>query len=585
VLRATGAGKTRAYEVAEQILALLPGLVRPPGRPPAPTAETPPSDTEAISRAALEYVFAHPGCVTGQARRVYSDGFRQFVIELRERFAFVDTPAFAAAVGVPDKTLADWLRAAAAPAVAPAAKPTEVSDATNPRIQMILAAWATWEGPFAAFCEHVKRELRIPYGRTFIGTVLTLHGVRTPRRRAGRSPDELALRDAFVTFFPGAQWVGDGMQVPVEINGTTFTFNLELDVDAYSAALVGAHVGDEEDAAAVIHTLTDGIRTTGAPPLALLLDNRESNHAEAVDAALGDDTMAIRATVGRPQNKAHAEGAFGLFAQTAPPLTLAALTPEQIAVQVLILAVTIWARTLNHKPRADRAGRSRVELYREHKPTAEQVDAAKRALAERQRKQEKAYATLRARENPVARAMLDREFDRLELVDPDDNVKRAIARYPLDAIIPGLAIFEGKLVAHTLPDGAGAHYLLGIVKNVAARREYHAMTDALIRLRLQARDAALAALDAARTQLIRHAADFREAIKALVRRALDSDPLLDFLFWLRAVADVIAEQPSDAIALFRFAALRIRAAYRTSRQRRQDAITFLAELCPELQCA
>jgi hypothetical protein len=592
VLAATGAGKSRAYEVAEQIRDLLPELIRPPGRPAAPPAEsTAPADTEAIGRAVLDYVVAHPGCVMGAgARRRYSDGFRQYVVELRERSDAVDASAFAAAARVPEGTLADWLRMAAQPAALPAESAPEPTaappDATHPRIQMILAAWHGWDGSFTAFCDHVANELRIPYGRTFLASLLEQHGVRIPRRRSGRSPDELALRDSFVTFFPGAQWVGDGMQVPVAINDEPFTFNLELDVDAYTGAFVGAHVGDEEDADAVIGAFRDGVRTAGAPPLALLLDNRESNHTDTVDAALGDDSIKIRATVGRAQNKAHVEGAFGLFAQTAPPLSLSARTLKQLAAQTLVLAVTIWARTLNHKPRNDRDGRSRVALYREDRPTADQVAAATRALELRRQQQETAYETQRARDDPIVGALLDREFDRLELVDPDGNTKRAIARYPLDAVLPGIAIFEGKRDAHTLPDDAGARYLLGIVRNVSHRREDRAMTDALIRLRLQTRDAALAPLESARRQLLRDVSAPTDRISDLVRRALDAERLLDQQFWLRAVADVLADQPlPDQLSLVQLAGARIRSAYRVPHHRRQDAITFLAEACPALQCS
>jgi hypothetical protein len=586
VLAATGAGKTRAYEIADELLRLLPTLVRPPGRPAAPSvAEPPPSDVEAIAREVIDYLIAHPGCVTGDRRRRYADGYRQLILDLRARFAAMAAPVFADAVRVPEGTLAEWL-ATAAGSEPPATEPpaTEPPDASHPRIQSILAAWTTWQGPFSQFCDYVSRELRIPYGRTFIASILTLHGVRLPRRRPGRSPDELALRDAFVSFFPGAQWIGDGMQVPVEINGERFTFNLELDVDGYSAALVGADVGAEEDSAAVIGAFRDGVRTTGALPLALLLDNRESNHTNEVDAALGDDTMKIRATLGRAQNKAHVEGAFGLFAQTAPPLRLAAETSDELARQALVLAITIWARTLNHKRRNDRGGRSRVEIYRDDNPTADQVAAAKQALEARRRQQEKAHETLRARENPIVRAVLDREFERLGLVDPDGNTKRAIARYPLDAILPGIAIFEGKRDAHTLPDAAGARYLLGIVRNVAQRREDRAMTDALVRLRIEARDAALAPLESMRRNVLRDVAGATDRISTFLRSALDAEPLLDHRFWLRAAADVIAAEPASIqISRFGYAARRIRSAYRVGHDRRQDALVFLAEQCPALQ--
>lgn len=274
-----------------------------------------------------------------------------------------------------------------------------------------------------------------------------------------------------------------------------------------------------------------------------------------------------------------------LFERTAPSLSIAARSPHQIARDLLILVATTWARTLNHKPRTDRGCRSRVDLYRNDKPTADQVEAAKQALETRRQKQEKAYQTRRKRTDPLVRALLDREFDRLGLTDPDGNTKLAIARYPIDAILPGIALFEAKRDAGTLPDDANARYLLGIVRNLSHRREDRALTDALIRQRLSARDAALAPLDSIRRQILSDVASPTDRVTELVRRALDAELLVDHRFWLLAVADVIAVEPAaNQIPLFERAARRVRTAYRVSHERRQDAIVFLAESCPALQC-
>ena len=105
-----------------------------------------------------------------------------------------------------------------------------------------------------------------------------------------------------MTFFAGGQWVGDGKTVVAEVDGQRVACNLELDVDAHTGALVGLVVTPTEDAAAVVQTFEDALATTGASPLALLLDNKPSNHAPEVDQALGD-TLRIRATPFRPQNK------------------------------------------------------------------------------------------------------------------------------------------------------------------------------------------------------------------------------------------------------------------------------------------
>jgi hypothetical protein len=80
--------------------------------------------------------------------------------------------------------------------------------------------------------------------------------------------------------------------------------------------------------------------------------------------------MRIRAPPERPQNKAHVEGAFGLFAQTVPPLVLdTALDQSSLARQLVLLVATTWARAVNLRLRRDRGGRTRIELYTD-KPTA-----------------------------------------------------------------------------------------------------------------------------------------------------------------------------------------------------------------------
>ena len=96
------------------------------------------------------------------------------------------------------------------------------------------------------------------------------------------------------------------------------------------------------------------------------------------------------------------------------------------------------------------------------------LDEARRALRETAARQELARRTLEARRRPEVLALLDAHFARLELLDPERNFRVAIAAYPLDAIVDGIAIFEGKRLAKTLHEGVGARYLLGIVRNVAA---------------------------------------------------------------------------------------------------------------------
>jgi hypothetical protein len=590
IFTATGGSRTRAYELSAALLAVLPTLVRPVGRParppPDPLAAPPP-----VAAEVLRFVMQHPGCVHDHGvRQRYSDGFRHFVVGLRAQHESVPLDVFAALAELPVGTLKSWLSPTPSPAAQPpepvdtteaGAPPSGPPDPTLAQIETVLAAWKTWDGAFVGFAEHVRNNLRVPFGIQLVARVLEQSGVRLPRRRPGRSPDEVALRGAFETFFPGAQWVGDGKKITVVVGGQSFHFNLELDVDAHSSAWVGLSVRDTEDSAAVTESLQAGVATTGAAPLALLLDNRPSNHTPEIDAALAPSgTLRMRSTPARPQNKAHVEGAFGLFAQNLPPLVLDTRQPARaVALQLAVLIATTFARVMNRRPRPDRKGRSRAALY-EDSPTDEQIAAAKAALEERCRLQELARATREARERPEVRALLDAHFARLGLTDPDRHVRLAISAYTLDAIIDGIAIFEGKRRAGTLPDGADARYLLGIVRNVQAQRENEHVADLLLALRLEARDQALAALARERDRVCTHARGALEVVTDCVDRALVNDRSLDRRFWLAALADQIKQRAADGAQqrqLYVAAARRIGTTFRVSPRERQDAVRSLAD--------
>ena len=590
ILTATGAGRTRTYELVAALLAVLPTLVRPPGRPPTPPPD-PLAAVPPVAREVLRFVMQHPGCVHNHgARQRYSDGFRHFVVGLRAQHESVPLDIFASLAELPIGTLKSWLSPTpclAAPQPGPAVSTAAGAPPENPagpmpaHIETVLAAWKTWDGTFTGFAEHVRQNLRVPFGIQLVARVLQQSGVRLRRRRPGRSPDELALRGAFETFFPGAQWVGDGKKLTVVLGGQSFDFNLELDVDAETGAWVGLSVSDTEDSNAVTDTFADGVSTTGAAPLALLLDNRPSNHTPEVDAALDPTgTLRMRATEQRPQNKAHVEGAFGLFAQTVPPLVLDTnCAPRGVALQLAKLVATTFGRVIHRRPRADRGGRSRADLYADS-PTDAQIAAAKAALLERCRLQELARRTREARERPEVRALLDAHFERLGLTDPDRHVRLAIAAYTLDAIVDGIAIFDAKRRRGTLPDGADARYLLGIVRNVEAQREIELVADALLALRLKARDQALAALVRERDVVCGETRGDLEIVVDCVDRALVIDRSLDRRFWLDALADQIqlrAPTRDQLRRLYDAAARRIGTTFSVSPRERQDAVRSLAD--------
>ncbi|MBW2736857.1 MAG: DDE-type integrase/transposase/recombinase [Deltaproteobacteria bacterium] len=581
IIDVTGVSRSRAYELRDTLHAVLPTLQRAAGRPKAAPPSRSAERTDALSHAALRFVMTHPGCVYGgPSRNHYSIAYRHFVLELRQQHPAVDLERFAHAIELPLGTLKDWL----SPGPLDKREQTQLANADNDRpvqtagasfasptsvhIETVLAAWEPWNGGFVTFCEHVQRDWRVPFGKTLIANILEAEGVRIPKRRKGRrSADEAALRGSFVTFFSGAQWVGDGTAIDVVIDGEVFTFNLELVVDAFSGGFVGISVRDEEDSDAVIEAFDDGVHTAGASPLALLLDNRASNHTEDVDAALGD-TLRMRSTPGRAQNKAHVEGAFGLFKQTAPPLEINTATTRETARQMAELQAQTWFRTVNHLPRRDRNGRTRVDLYQEHH-SKKQVAQARAALEERCRKQMLAQRTLEARQDPVVRQLLNETFERLSLIDYERNIRNAIATYPFNAIVNGIAIYEGKCKAGTLPDGVDGNYLLGIVRNLAQLNEGHEIAEALLRTRLHARDFMLAELALRRGEALSAITDPVDVAKRFVEFAMDTKWQIDRLFWIQAISDVIASEPQQKrTVLFISVARRIHASFHVSHRER-----------------
>lgn len=572
-INALEVSRDRAYTLKGRLEERLGELVGPTGRPHKPPVEPAPPE---LATELLAYLYEHPGAVSGSSRRHrYSRGFRLAVLELVEAHPDIEREAVAHAIALPLPTLKDWLKGGEFDVEPEEDEQLAVLTAKEARIATLLDEFKRWDGDFVSFCDHVQHNIHLPFGRTAISTILHAHGARTPRSRPGRSPDESALREAFQTFFPNAQWVGDGSEMAITLNGTRYVCNLELMVDPYSGAFVGANIRPTEDAEAVTETFDDGHESTAATPIALLLDNKPSNYAPEVVDAVAPTTI-IRATPFRGQNKAHVEGGFGLLKSTLGELNITGSTPEQLAFAVIATMVTVWGRTINHRPRRDRGGRSRAELLK-HEPAKEEIEHAREALAQIERRQERARQTRAARQDPVVRTFVDEALGRLDLDDPKGHFQTAIARYPLDAIVEAVAIFEGRQRVASLPDDVDVRYLLGITRNIAQDREAWAITEALWQERVRAGDLAMRLLQKQREEIAACHTSNEDILAAYVDEAVTSPWLPQRFFWLSAVACAIKKEPTaQQKGLYLQAARRIQATYQMPNRERQAAIRFLA---------
>ena len=148
IVAATGASRSRAYELRDAVREALPSLLRPVGRPPAPPREGDPDAAYALRGAITTFTMNHPGCVYGgAARRRYDDTFRRFVLDLHDQHADVDLERFADAIMVPLGTVKTWLAGGVLPSAAP---PAPVSSCTRKSTTSLCRALSPGHGRFAS---------------------------------------------------------------------------------------------------------------------------------------------------------------------------------------------------------------------------------------------------------------------------------------------------------------------------------------------------------------------------------------------------------------------------------------------------
>ncbi len=580
-----GAGRSQTYTMLARLRDGIETLARPAGRPAEPTAG---ADTLVkLSVSVITFLKQHPGCcsITGD-RAVYHEDFRLFVVEMFApggRAANIPIKQVADAIAVPLGTLKDWLHCAlSSPSSTedPELERSQIEPAfstTQPQIAMLLAEYPNWKGNMSSFCEYANTELRLPFGRGFITTVLVAAGLHSPKPR-NRPHQAPWSRGSMRLGFPGMQWFGDGKQIKITLHDQTHSFNLEVFVDGGSSAAVGAIVTDTEDARAVVDAFHDGLNTVdGEVPMAVTLDNRPSNDAPEVEQTLSCSKL-LHATPGRGQAKAPVEGLFGLLEQVLPsPIFVAGEQDREIAGSIANLIVRALLLGKNGRPSRRLGGLSPAESYRNARPTEEQIEEAKKWILELRRREKVARMSRERRADPIRLELLRTELQRLGINDPKGSIALSLAGYSMDAILTGIAIFEAKQTQGTLPkDCQPARYLGGIIRNTDERQFLELMGRKLLALRLSVSDKQLTPLRADATEIAAAADGPADRACAFIDRALHADCTLIFRFWSSRAIDAMADLPESEVAAMSTHVRRLLAAsFRTDIRRRER---FLADL-------
>ena len=588
VVTALGVSESRAYELATDLEVVLPELARGPGRP-RKEREAPSSDpVKEIAYLVRDFLMANPGAVVaGGERRRYSDQFRQFIVGLFEPGSHAEEMPLeqkAMAAGVPTDTLKDWLRAPTTVTAEPASS-SHIGGSELPAgvLEQIVHLWRQWQGDLNGFCDALRRQHRINISLHSLRQLLELTGERSPRRRKKPNPFPEAIRDSLERFFPGAQIVSDGKQVVVELGTDRFVFTWELAVDADTGAHTGFAVRDAEDSDGLLEALEHHEQTTGAPPEALLRDNLPANHAPNVEEVLADKgVISMPSTIGRPENKASCEGAFGLFSQRMPPIVLPQQRRRELARAILWYIFFAYCAGRNHVPRARLANRSAAEAYEEAIPTDEERVAARERLLEIKQRILDQRKIDQQRTDQVCRQLVEEAFRELSLSDPEGHFVTAVARCGYNAALEAISILKAKLNNGRLDTDFPERYLLGIAANVARRDEDLAVYRHLLDLRTRAGDLLVAPLVKTNAWLER-TLSLKQYIDATVTNAVNSDATLDRRFWLRAALTALEGAPhSERVRLCPWVAKRIAVAYSMPAHERDAAIAELARLSTKL---
>lgn len=444
--RTLRANRTSVYEQLQRLLACLGELAQArPGRPPADPAPMPDHElaTLRLTVEVLELRIRCPGSMIDHQRRTtYADAFRRFIVERHDRWQGT-LLAFADAVRVPFDTLRDWIANDRAEDLKPKLKPRpSVSADASQLTRLVVDEWMRWVGPARPFISHAAQCFDL--SRAQVARLMKILGIISarPRRTTPR------FRGSTQKLTPGTMLVTDGKWLTVELTDTEqrLYFNWQGIVDQTTGCDTAVVVTQQEDAVAAQQAFESSVRFLGdCVPDALLHDNRPCYDDDKLRQTLKRyGTDMIPTTLGRAQNKAILEGAFGLFQQRVGTLRLDDSDDDTLIRSAVEEMVRLYTAATNNVPRIELKGRSRLQALQEACPTAEQRRRDEDFLA---RLKADHKQPRRQQPRPESLKLIEHVFERFELADhdPKGELRRFLATFSPAAIRRAAAILAAKI--------------------------------------------------------------------------------------------------------------------------------------------
>jgi len=594
IITALGVSRSRAYALCRKLPELLPS--RGPGRPcreKQPEYERIATQLH-VTELVRDYNVRHPGAMVEVNQRMrYSDGFRSFALGLIEPggAAHALTRAeVARALGVPLHTLNSWLyagpkklRETKGEAAAVPASPGTESACWSGEVEAMVALWDSWKGNVTTFAR-AAGEQGIKMSQERISQILQITGRRPRKLRNRHQVDAEALRGALERFYPNAQVATDGKYVDLTLHGEQHRFCWQLVTDVATGAHLGLAVRDQEDSKGFVDAYEQAKATAGGVPLAALRDNRSCNVSGAVEAKLEkDNVLSMTSRKGRPQTNGTTEGAFSLFEQSMPDISLDDTTPRELARTILHFILTAYCSGRNQTPRKALKSITPAEAFSQPGPDDGQREEARQRLSKmKKRAKQSGKRRARRQERPAVRKLMLEVLEQLGVAQPRKGTIDKLVSLGLDPALEAAGIVLAKVDNGLELSDDPERYLLKIAINLANRDEDLATFEHTVKLRTKAGEIILDPLHAEDARL-KETLSNDEYLTAVAKRALTADTRIDRHFWWQLVIATLSALPeAERTGTARKLARRVATGYSLHYRERDMLIGQLAKAATPL---
>jgi hypothetical protein len=460
------------YEVQARLTEhLAPLLETGPGRPAKSIpqgGENGRSKSDQLTIDVLRYRADHDGAVAQHPdHKNYSDAFKYFMLNRYDQEAeFMTQEEFANAAEIPVDTLRTWLAQDRTPLLPEnaAPKPQAVITVDVPEIvRTIIKRFESWEGSTRDFINRTANELGLKANQ--IKRVLCIVGMLSlPKRRPYR------YRGSTEKLAPGTMLVTDGKEVSVHLTASDEhrKLNWQALIDQTTGTDIGFAITPNENAAGIAQALEAALVFMGGQaPKALLCDNKPCYDDAALQEKIKPICEVIKATPGRPENKAIVEGSFSLFERRVGKICLDDSSKPALIQSAVHEIIRTYTATTNHVPRAEFDGKTRAQVLYEYVPDPKQQEKDQAFLKRLKAQHERPFSR-RAQPDPRSRELLDDAFTRFGLLpkDPSGSLRAYLSEFEPAAIKTAVAIFQTRQERGKIQVEWAHRYLVKLIRNL-----------------------------------------------------------------------------------------------------------------------